>query len=240
MNAELTKELKQSSDYLAKYDAKRNKAITYAKKIVRKLDRENTDIHAEFLAHICNELDTDYGFGSQLCLEWMLDHYVAMEFERVYPEMLKIWRFLVDNKHNNRNKFEYFNDNEAFFIDRDRMIFVCGKRYEDTPRYLIMSSKKNSFIREFRVRQIWQRTKLDCIKNVEHPTLAHYRKIDFQPHFQEVGNFRAYGDCRDQGHVLTYQKIGNHSGKCDHTIWDINAPLHFFFEIKILGEQLEP
>lgn len=109
----------------------RKRILAYAMRVISKLRRDgehNTSNHAEFLATICNECDVVYGLGSQLCLEWMLDFYMAMEFKRAYSRLYQIWEFLVQNGYRERNKLEYFNDSEAFFVDDERLICVFGKR----------------------------------------------------------------------------------------------------------------
>lgn len=221
------------------FKVRRKRCMAYAHHVQSKLNKDTpnqTNIHAEFLAYICNEFDVAFGPGSQLCLKWFLDHYIAKEFERAHPWIEQIWQFLVDNGHDCRNKLEYFNDAKAFFVDKTRHICVFGK---DEPRYLVIDNRKKHTLNllwdRCYVRRIWRRTKLDCIGGVERPTLKHYRAIDFQMRFHD-GPFRIYGDCRDQGHVLTYtDQYG--SAKCDHAIWDINEPLGFFFEVNSLWTQ---
>ncbi len=217
---------------------------------VQKALGKDQDTNAAFLAQICNAQDVHYGLGSQLCLEWMLDHYVALGFERAYPLIKEIHQFLVAEKHSVRNKLRYFNDSEAFYIDPKRIIMVCGKVYRDEPRYLIMDGVEtlNANIRDdwhnCYVRKIWQRRKLNSIGGVKQPTLSHYRAKNFDPHYTdedekhrfERGWFTTYADGRDPGHVLSYEK---HLGKakCEHSLWDLNAPLSFFFEVNTLWSQ---
>jgi len=229
----MNKELKQLQKHVDEHDAKRKKVLRYAKDVFNRLP-DDTDIVAEFLAIICHKTNC-----SELILDWMLDYYMALEFEQYYyPWMQKIHKYLIKHKHNERNKFDYFNDCEAFYLDKERFIFVCGTFRE--PRYLvinedftILDNKRNCCW----VRKIWRKTRLNCIKNVDQPTLKHYRDVKFDMCFSD-GKFRIYGDARDHGHVLTYQnRFG--SSKCDKVSWNIGEHTRFFFEINSLLTQIE-
>lgn len=241
----LQQEISSVSAMLDRRDKLRQKWVARAKRLQTELSALDTpDVTAEFLARICQSEDEKYGFGSTLCLDWMLEHYMAQEFESAFPKIQGIHRFLVENGHDMRHKFEYFNDGEAFFVDPERLILVCGKHYRDTPRYLLVEGAERAGMRElgmdwssFHVRQIWRRTKLDCIGSVDQPTLAHYRDMGFiLDKFQEKNKFRIYGDGRDRGHVLSYENMFGRS-KCKEAIWDIGAHTRFFFEVGILWTQ---
>lgn len=221
-----------------KEDKLRQQSLKYADKVKDTLINSYTDtsVQAEFLAIICNSLDEDYGLGTTLCLDWMLEYYIAREFKNhAYPKMLEIWRYLVEHNHNQNNKLEYFNDCEAFFLDKERMIFVCGKIYKSEPRFLIIN-EPSYLNHKCYVRNIWRRVKNNCINNVVHPTLKNYQNVKFNMRYND-GKFRIYGDCRDEGHVLTYTDSFDRQ-KCDHVIWDINTPIRFFFEVNTLWTQI--
>lgn len=234
----LDPELEKMRRSIDEHSERRHRQLRYARRVKDTIAKtcDDTDIHAEFLASICNELDEPYGLGEHLCLDWLLDHYIAIEFQRVaYPWMLEIWRYLVKHDHSERNKLEYFNDAEAFFVDRERMIFVCGKSWQRESRYLVIDDNEHFGDRlhhKCYVRRIWRRTRLNCIENVDQPTLRHYRDVGFDMGYHD-GKFRIYGDCRDYGHVLTYENMFG-KAKCDKVIWDLNTPLRFFFEVNTL------
>ena len=89
---------------LEQADILREGWLKQAEEIATRLSSEGeTDIAAEFLGRLCNSQDVRFGLGSQLCLEWMLDHYVAKEFDRAYPWILDIWKYLIENGHNFRS-----------------------------------------------------------------------------------------------------------------------------------------
>lgn len=233
-------ELLKLTTHFEEQDKRRRQRLAYAKRVTHVLSKghNNTNLNAEFLGTICSELDSEFDVGSQLCFEWMADYYIAREFERVYPWIQQIWNFLVENGHSERNKLEYFNDSEAFYVDTDRLIFVCGKSWQRESRCLVIDSHPD--IGEMKrhlcwVRRVWRRRRLNCIGSVDRPTISHYRAVDFAMGFHD-GNFRIYGDCRDCGHVLTYKNEFG-VGKCDRVISDINEPLRFFFEINTLWTQ---
>jgi len=175
-------------------------------------------------------------------LKIVLDHYIAFDFERnVYPLVTQIYWMLRNADHHYQNKYDYFNGAEAYYVPhKTKKIYVCGQPCHDRPTYLVIDDLGDGFCGDFYVRQIWPKTKLDCIGGVKNPTLSLYRKHDFNlSHTESKGVF--YGDCRDDGHVLSYKRfnfLGRDHGKCDHTIWDLNAPLHWFFECNSLHTQL--
>lgn len=217
--------------------AKRQKCLTSAKRASARLKKDGTTDHqAEYLAHICSDMDDRFGLGGQLCLEWTLDYYMALQFDKAYVWLKEIKTHLVENGHTERNKLEYFNDSEAFSIDRGgKLTLVFGKHYPDEPRYLVIDDV--SLIGHCcYVRKVWRRTKLNCIGMVEQPTLKHYRDLGFDMHYSDGASFRIYGDCRDNGHVLTYERMHGR-GKCDKVIWDVGAHTWFFFEVNILWSQ---
>lgn len=233
----VTKEL---SAHLDKRDALRRRAMVQAEKVSAELQTSyGADHSAAFLGKVLYDQDEQYGLGAVLCLEWTLDNFMAHAFEKAYPLLLEIHEFLVKNEHGERNKREYFNDRKAFFVCKDRPICVLGSRHRDTPRYLWIDDLKKlgdwTTHRSY-VRKIWLRTKMDCIGGVAEPVLHHYRENNFDMSYRDVP-FRIYGDARDQGHVLTYEKMFDQA-RCDKVIWDVNAPLQFLFEVNTLHTQL--
>lgn len=217
--------------------AKRQKCLSSAKRASARLKKDGTTGHqAEFLANICSDMDDRFGLGRQLCLEWMLEYYMALQFEKAYVWLQDIKTYFVEHGHTERNKLEYFNDSEAFSIDRGgKLTLVFGKHYHDEPRYLVID-EISSINHRCYVRKVWRRTKLNCIGGVERPTLKHYRDKNFDMHYKDGNSFRVFGDARDPGHVLTYEKIFGR-GKCDKVIWDVDAHIWFFFEVNTLWTQ---
>lgn len=217
-------------------DEARRKCLASAKRASARLKKvTNTDHQAEFLATICSDMDHRYPMGTQLCLEWMLDHYMALEFEKAYVCLKAIKTHLVEQGHTERNKLDYGHDSEAFSIDRGgKLTLVFGEHYHNEPRYLVIDDVSLIGHRCY-VRKVWRRTKLDCIGMVKQPTLKHYRDSGFKTRSME-DPFRSYGDARDPGHVLTYEKMFER-GKCDKVLWDVGAHTRFFFEVNVLWSQ---
>ena len=200
---------------------------------------DDTNHSAEFLGKVLYDQDEMFGVGTVLCLEWTLDRFMAHAFEKAYPLLIEVHEHLVKNGHGERNKREYFNDSEAFFVREDGPVCVFGRTYRDAPRYLWIDRRDEVFDSTWHrsyVRRIWQQTKLDCLGGVAEPVLRHYREVDFEMKFSD-GPLRIYGDARDQGHVLTYEKTHGRA-RCDKVIWDVNAPLHFLFDVNTLHSQL--
>ncbi len=232
--------LEEISIRLDKSKNKRKETLNGVPSVIKQLKKDgDTSNQAEFLANICSHFDDIYGSGRQLCLEWMLDFYISIEFEKIYPWLREVWQFLIDNNHNIRNKLDYFNDSEAFYIDKDRLICAFGKSWSNETRYLVMDHKEDYGTFQTHncyVRKIWKRSRKNCIGRIDRPTLSHYRKINFNLNFNDKAGFTIYGDCRDNGHVLSYKNyFGNKN--CDHVMWDINEPLWFFFEVNTLWTQ---
>ncbi len=226
--------------YLEERDAKLGQVMARAEEVSTELRAGgDTERSASFLGKVLYDQDQKFGVGTVLCLEWALDHFMAHAFEEAYPLLLEIHKFLVENGHSARNKREYFNDSEAFFVRKDRPICVFGPYYRDAPRYLWIDCLEKfgdwTCHRSY-VRHIWQRTKLNSIDGVKEPVLRHYQENDFDMKFRDTP-FHIYADARDEGHVLTYEKILGRA-KCDKVIWNVNAPLRFLFEVNTLHTQL--
>ena len=219
----------------------RKSVVAFSDDVLVDLRKMTTDfnIKAEFLGKMTANLDEKFGVGSTLGLDWLVDHYLAYEFERnVYPWVLEIHRLLKANKHHYQNKWEYFNDAEAYYIPhKEKDICVFGQSYYDRPTYLVIDEKSN-FHHKFYVRQIWPRKKANAYF-VEQPTLAYYREYDFKLGYGD--DSISYGDCRDNGHIFTYEQmkyLREEHGKCDHSIWTLQETIRWFFEVNTLHTQL--
>jgi len=213
----------------------------YADRLLKKFKTFSTNTQAQILAKICVHLDEEYGVGTQLTLEWTLDHYMAHEFEKnVSPLLDKIWIGLRNSGFTVRNKFEYHKDAEAFYIPHpEYRVCVFGQTYRDSVRYLVIDHNTygEGFLRyrKVYVRRIWNRTRKNCIDSVDQPTLNFYRKLKFD--LRGAGH-PIYGDGRDPGHIMTYENMFNERGKCDNVLGRPAKPLNWFFECNSLWTQL--
>lgn len=234
-------ELEKALAMMKNRDVRLEKIMKASDRALKKLSsKELLDEPAAYLANICVELDAEYGIGTTLCLDWMLEQYIAMEFERrVHPWFIELWQALVDGKHTQQNQFEYFSDCEAFHIPHEsKRIVVMGSwwKYGGTKVIAIDDTdNENSLFSNFYVRTIWKKSRRDCIGTVDHPTLSCYRKRKFEMKY--INEPRWYGDCRDPGHIMTYENMFG-KGKCEKTIWDLKAPLRWFFDVNSLWTQL--
>ena len=225
-------EIEDIHAFLGKRDKERARVLKYAIRARRTVGKD-PDHTAAFLAKVCHDHDKQYGSGSYLALEWMLDHFMYLEWQRHRPLFLEIMSRLKD--YSRQRPFEYFNDAEAFSVPaKNKRVLVCGKYADDgSIGYLVIETipiesplMPELWHRpEVRVRRIWPRLGRNCIGVVDRPTLGWYRRHGFEG---------KYGDARDPGHVLTCDRFG----KADKTIWKIHAPQWFFFEINTLHTQL--
>ena len=200
-----------------------------------KLTELNTDAKSYKLADICVEGDVQFGLGSTLTLDWLIDNYVAMEYERrVEPKLLYIYEKLKTWDHTDRCKFQHFNDMEAYWIPHDSLqVMVMGKTYG--PRYLVIRKEQAFTMTKWtstHVRMIWPRTRRNCINNVDQPTLSYYKDRDFDMSFGNDGCL--YGDSRDPGHILTFENYGGIGKGCDHAHWDLAKTTRWFFDVGCL------
>ncbi len=227
--------LKELTASLARSEEQRQRCLAMGKTFADKLAKacgDYTGTEAEVLAAICHQ----YSQNSNLCIEWMMDHFMGLEFVRHYPLMKEIYKLLVKHNHHERNKFDYFNDAEAFYIPhKNKMIFVCGKIYKKESRFLIIDQDSSHLYEPFGfkdhscyVRKIWRKLRRDCIKQVDRPTLKWYREKNFELRFRDSG---------DRGHVLTFEdRVGE--PKCDNVHWDYGDHKWFFFEMDTLHTQI--
>ena len=233
-------QLAQLRAHLDKRDVNKKRVMASSNRALKMLQADGLlDEPAMYLANICAELDAQYGVGSTLCLDWMLDRYVAMEFERrVHPWFIEIWEALKAGGHTHRNQFEYHADAEAFYIPHEtKRLVVMGSwwKYGGSKVLVIDNTADERHWQKLYVRRIWRRTKLSCGRYMEQPTLSYYRKHDFVMGGDD-GCF--YGDSRDRGHIMTYEKLMSQDGNCDKVIWDLQAPIRWFFNVNSLWTQL--
>ena len=241
MTNEQSQELARVSMLLDKQDTIRTKSIDYMHQVASRLEEkteDDTNIYAEAIGRIIAKYDDrKFGLGGGwLCLEWFLDYYVAWTLENnVFDKLVQIREMLHDGKYTQRNKYEYFNDCEAFYIKHSTLsLCVFGKSWHSEPRYLVIDVDSPSQHRLY-VRRVWRKLKKGYA--IEQPTLTTYRTIKYEPSFSRAG-YPFFGDARDPGHVLTYTKFMTMKGQCDKTLWDLNAPLWFFFEVNSLWTQI--
>ena len=219
--------------------------LSYSNRVAKVLkgDHDDTDDQAKFLANICQQLDERFGTGSQLTLEWVIDHYLGLEYHRnIAPKLAEMYNALVKGKHTLRNKAEHFKG-YTYYIPTDKSKKVMVMTNENNGDYnkpwsWLVIIDENVISEKVYVRKIWTKTRLDCIQNVDQPTLSFYRKIKFDMCYDNG----VYGDARDRGHVMSlrqdkpYDKEnGVHddveAGKCDHSLWHMDEALRWFFEV---------
>lgn len=242
-----TKEFKRAEAVMARLSRSRKKWRAESNRTLRRLANKRLhDQAAMFLANICVELDKTFGPGSQLTLEWMLDFYVSMEFERrARPMFIKCWNELRARKHTHKNPFDYSDlDMSAFYIPHPtKRIVVMGSWHKyGRSKALVIDDADERGKDKVIVRRIWPRSKRNDYY-FEQPTLSFYRKLGFKTDGNDEP--RTYGDCRDSGHVLTYDrwafacKVASAGHHCDHVIWNIAEPLHWFSEVGWLWSALD-
>jgi len=175
---------------------------------------------AKYLANICVELDTKYDVGITLALNWMLDAYFEMEFERrVRKWLTEIYDALKASGATEKNSVELFKGLAFYVPHNEKMIFVHD--WDGSSGYLVVVEKHPGNVY---VRRIWNKLRRQY-GFLNKLTLAHYRKKDFSQH---------YSDCRDKGHVFTTKMFGG----VDHVIWDIGTPMSWFMAINSVWTEL--
>ena len=141
------KELEKLEAAVEERKVARAKIVSFGDDVLADLEKTTTDfnIKTQFLGHMAQRLDEKFGVGSTLGLDWLVDHYLAYEFERnVYPLVSEIHQMLRDRNHHYQNKREYFNDAEAYYIPhKEKNICVFGKWYHDRPTYLVIDESSD-------------------------------------------------------------------------------------------------
>ena len=220
LTPELEKQLTDLKEHLAGADERLKKVMARSNRELKRLDIEEMLTEpAKYLANICVELDAKYPVGTTLALDWMLDNYFEMEFERrVRPWLPEIYEALKAGGATEKNPVELFKGLAFCVPHEDKMIFVHD--WEGLSGYLVIMEKPiiaEQHPGNVYVRKIYK--KLGRRYGFLHKlTLAHYRKNDFSSE---------YRDCRDNGHVFTTKFLQG----CDNVIWNVGRPMSWFMAI---------
>jgi len=248
----MTDELDELSRKMAAHKAEEDRTLAFSERTLNKLKtHDNTNNQAKFLANICFQLDDRFDTGGALTLEWMIDHYLAGEYHNnISPLLNELYDMLVDGNHTCVNKWEHC---------RGYVYYIPLKNKDEwsSRKVLIMTNENNygwdwlviidsNIISEnVYVRKIWKKTRFNSINNIDQPTLSFYRKINFDLCYDND----VYGDCRDNGHIMTYESSvkwdyetknkTKEVGKCDHSISFLRENLRWFFEVGSLHCEME-
>ena len=203
------------------------KVMTRSNRELKLLDDDRLlDEPAKYLANICVELDAKFDVGITLSLDWMLNQYFEMEFERrVRVWLTEIYDVLKDGGATKKNPVKLFNGFAFYVPHKEKLVFV--HEWDGSCGYLVIVEKSilsSEHLGNVFVRMIWNRLGRQY-GFIHKPTLAYYRKKDFSTQ---------YGDCRDNGHVFTTKFLQG----VDHVIWDINAPMRWFMAINSIWTAL--
>jgi len=224
MDHDLKKELAEMLRQIADRDGVLKKVMVRSNRELNRLRAgEMLGEPAKYIANICVELDAEYGVGTTLTLDWMLDSYFEMEFDRRVRRLLpEIHAALKAGNYTEKNPDSHFRGLAFYVPHDDKTIFVHGGG-DESWRYLVIFDKLGYVY----VRKIWNRLGRNCIGNVDRPTLAFYRKQNFAPWDASPRASGFYGDCRDEGHVFTTQFLQGVA----HVIWNIGIPMSWFMEV---------
>lgn len=219
--AELKKELDALTARIAKADVVLEEVMTRSNEELKRLCVDEMLAEpAKYLANICVELDTRYPVGITQTLDWMLDNYFEMEFERrVRGWIAEIHGALKNGNHTGKNSIELFKGH-AFYVPHDKKTIFVHDGGDEPWQYLVIEDELGSVF----VRKIWKRLGYK-FGFLDQPTLAYYRKEDFVP---------VYGDCRDNGHVFTIRPLEG----VGYVIWDIGIPMRWFMAMNSTWTEL--
>lgn len=72
-------------------------------------------------------------------------------------------------------------------------------------------------------------------------TIEQYRSIDFNIKFDGDSPIRLYGDCRDNGHILTLDTVGgvSYQPQADKANWSYRAAMHFAGDLSHMADEVK-
>ena len=131
--------------------------------------------------------------GEFLCIEWAIDQLLGNYVQRHAHFVSRIHHALVRGRHDHRNRFDFgWGDNYAYFVD------VPLREHDDSANGFVLEGQSRSVLildvgrvatgRTIHAR--WVRTRW----HREGLSLKKWRECGFRPN---------YGDCRDEGYVLS-------------------------------------
>lgn len=185
----------------------------------------------------CNRDDID-SFHS---LDKIVERAISKKVDKkIAPVIDATINYLIANNHTKNNPLKLHNG-FAYYIktkpqkeSHKKNVIVFGSDYNDEPNFILIQDvniiRKRIFIRE-----IWARGKTKD-GYTSKPSVKYYRDADFNMSYSNSDPVRPniYGDCRDIGHVLSYE-VGidledniENDGTCDSPLFYIPQMTHAF------------
>ncbi len=178
----------------------------------------NTHLISPALAEIMSKcVHRKWSCGEYLGIEWALEHFWAAEVERHIPRLLEIHNLLEERNHTQKNPFTYNDmDYNIFYIKNDWIKNqkwikdVEGEGIDYFKNIMVFDQqgygqlvihKKDYFHEKINAVRIWPRT-TKRYGFTDKRSLNYYRNKKWK---------LEYGDCRDKGYILSYEKMFNNS-----------------------------
>ena len=160
----------------------------------------NTNLWAAAIAQILISVEDDTGTRHgcrNLLLQWVLERFTGLLVMDAMPDIHDVYDNLKSLKYTANDRL-IFNDldNKAWWIPVDnKKVFVM----QSQARLKLVIIDSNSIMDELHVRRLWY--KYDEGRSAgwhKFQTLKWFREHDWKP---------TYGDCRDEGYVLSYKRM---------------------------------
>lgn len=200
--------------------------------------------------------------AGQLYLEWLVEHYVGRKVAANLDDIRKVVEALRKAGGTEEAAHEYNDcDNRLFYIPHDKKLIFCAEGQNTRYIYILIEGglAPQLHIRryydeyDFEGRDKWELEEAevytkkgiahaishahwlnerwsDCIEGNRYPqrlSLQHFKECDFE---------LEYGDCRDNGYVLSYTNWMD--PRAEHAISFYPDVKHAFFELRCAAGQL--
>jgi len=184
-----------------------------------------------------------------LMLEWAKSRFYSLLVRDHIPIFLEVWKVLSEKGHTSEENCYTFNDLDMhIWIEKvknpkDKKVLVGRNSSicrDDNTYLYILSSVYYADLMEFKCRTVWPKQNKNGgyrvtiteknptgwfswgdDRDIKTPSLKTYQERDFE---------FSYGDCRDKGHIFSYENcFGKHN--LDKPTWHENEIIHALKEL---------
>jgi len=194
------KELDELSARIDQWESKHACARGLGTHVAQVLQRKwtnDTDIWSSAIAQIFIEVEDDMGSRRgcrNLLLRWTLEKLTGMMIMKALPDIHNVYQMLKSLRYTENDPLVFNDlDNKAWWIPAEnKKVFVMQSQC----RFKLVIIDSNLIMDRIHVRRLWYKWDEERNSGCKFRTLKWFKDNNWKP---------TYGDCRDEGYVLSYE-----------------------------------